>query len=72
MLFLVTAIYCSDPAPSTDCTTVSVQARPTLMERPEGWCDGYGPLRVASDVAFGFAAHRAFVVPDSIRCEAVG
>lgn len=72
MIFLVTALYCATPAPSTDCTTVTVQARPTLTERAEGWCSSYGPLRVASDVAFGFAAQRAFVVPDSIECEAAG
>lgn len=72
MIFIVTALYCADPQPSDDCTTVTVQARPTLMERAEGWCSSMGPLRVASDVAFGFAAQRAFVVPDSIECEAAG
>lgn len=39
-----------------------------LMERAEGWCASMGPLRVASDVAFGFAARRAFLVPESVEC----
>lgn len=42
MIFLVTAIYCSDPAPSTDCTTVTVHARPTLMEPESIRCEAAG------------------------------